>query len=359
MKKNSIWLALLVSSLSLMGCSQKTDVPLDSDAYVKTLAWKEGFKVLQLTDIHWNFTTDIPAEKAFLKATINKAAPDLLMITGDSTLDANEEIVTTLYDFINSFNIPFAVTFGNHDRQGTFSHAWLRNLLLNESNSLYTEIADSLTGNSNYVIDLSTSENKIAWQLFLVDSNSYSYTGFDVKYTYDYIHQDQVDWYAAQAERSKLVDGAYAPSAFYFHIPLWEWYYAYEKNPQGDLGEIHEKSTYSVPALTKEPIKFWVGNSPSALFNEAVARNGKAFYCGHDHSNDWGSYYTNGDGLKGFVSYGVKSGRELYYAQNDAGRDITGGSLMTLHADQSWELSHIYVNSDNLQDIEVRSLPHA
>lgn len=361
MKKKITCLCLLVSTLSLLGCSAKQNIPADSDSYVKSLAWKDNFRVLQLTDIHWNFTTDIPLQKAFLKATIEDANPDLLIITGDSTLDANEEIVTTLYDFIDSFEIPFAVTFGNHDRQGTFSPRWLSNLLLNEKNSLYTEVEDNLTGKSNYVIDLLTGGKKIAWQLFLLDSNSYSYTGFDYEYTYDYIHQDQVDWYEAQAERSKFVNGAYAPSAFYFHIPLWEWAYAYEKNPQGELGEIQEKSTYTVKGLTdgKDPIKFWVGNSPSALFDEAVARNGKAFFCGHDHSNDWGTTYTNSDGHQGYVSYGVKSGRELYYGKNSEGRDITGGSLFVLHQNESWDLTHLYVNTDNLSDIASRSISHA
>lgn len=361
MKKNIMRLCLFIASLSLAGCVSKQTPPLDSENYVKTLSWKEGFKILQLTDIHWNFTTDIPKQKAFLKATIDYASPDLIMITGDSVLDANQEIVATLYDYINSFAIPFGVTFGNHDRQGTFSPAWLTNLLESESNSLYTEVKDGIQGRSNYVLDLVDGNKKIAWQLFALDSNSYSYAGFDYKYAYDYIRQEQVDWYIAQADRAKTVNGFYAPSVFYFHIPLWEWVYAYYRTPQGNLGEIHEKSTYTVKGLTdgKEPVKFWVGNIHSALFDEAAKRKAQAFYCGHDHSNDWGSYYTNADGNRAFVGYGVKSGRELYYAQNNEGRDMTGGSLMSLHADQSWDLEHIYVNTDQLSDIETRSLTHA
>ena len=67
----------------------------------------------------------------------------------------------------------------------------------------------------------------------------------------------------------------------------------------------------------------------------------------HDHSNDWGTKYTSSAGTA-YVGYGVKSGKELYYAHSDKrGWDIIGGSLATLHANGKFDLTHYYVQDDS------------
>ena len=80
----------------------------------------QDFIVLQLTDIHWNYSTNIKEASAYLSNTIKVAKEraghiDLLEITGDSLLVANKKIATTIYDLIDSWDIPWAFTFGNHD----------------------------------------------------------------------------------------------------------------------------------------------------------------------------------------------------------------------------------------------------
>lgn len=339
----------------LSACSTPS-VAKDSDVYAKTLdTYRSGFKILQLTDIHWNFTTDMVKQSAFLTAVVQRANPNLIMITGDSTLQANEEIADRLYNLFDSWNIPYGVSWGNHDRQGTWSPEWISKRATKGKNSLYNEIQDSVTGRSNYVINLRDSSKNLKWQIYSLDSNSYAPNG--VSYSYASIDQTQVDWYTAQAEKAKTEAGDYVPSALYFHIPLWEWVYGYRLDKEGVIGQIHEKSTYSVPGLTAddEKIPFWVGKEHSDLFSAAASRGAKAFYCGHDHSNDWGTTYTDEAGDSAFVGYGVKSGRELYYTKTTAGYDQTGGSIMTLRDDGSFTLIHLYVNTDNLGEYHTVS----
>ena len=355
MSKKTFVVTGLLLLLSLSSCGSNA-IRMDSDDYVKTIdSYQDGFKILQLTDIHWNYTTDFAKQSEYLTAIVKLAKPNLIMVTGDSTLNANKEIADKLYDLIDSWKIPYGITWGNHDRQGTWNPTWISERASKGTYSLYDEVEDSVTGRSNYVINL-RKNNELKWQIYSLDSNSYAYDG-GIKYHYDYIHDDQVDWYSAQAEKAKDEKGSYVPSVFYFHIPLWQWYHAYKSTAETKgLGEIHENATYVVEGLNDDdPMPFWPGSQSSKLFSTATKKNAKAFYCGHDHSNDWGELYTE-DGGTAYIGYGVKSGRELYNGVSDAGYDITGGAVMTLHDDGSYDLEHLYVNTDDYADVHSVSI---
>lgn len=368
MKKRMVTAAVLFACATLFSCS-KNPVALASEDYVRTLDYSAGFKILQLTDIHWNFTTDVARQKLYLKAIVDAAKPNLIMITGDSLLCANEEIANELYDTIDSWSIPYGVSWGNHDRQGTWSPEWMSKRAAQGSNSLYTEVDDNVSGRSNYVINLvDPLSKKTLWQVYSIDSNSYASTNRPT-YGYDSIRQDQIDWYLAQANKAKTANGGVnVPSLSYFHIPLWEWAYAWKErglpkwtsgtpaSQKGMFGEIHEKISYSVAGLTDEAmpkIPFWPANEHTPFFENAVKNGMKAFFCGHDHSNDWGALYQGA-----YIGYGVKSGRELYYygkAQGGA-YDLIGGSVITLDAGGAYSLKHIFVDGDTFDVSEKEAV---
>jgi hypothetical protein len=323
----------------LLACQSKAGVALDSTAYVKTLAETgSSLHVLQLTDIHWNFTTDLPTQTKFLTAVKDKAVTlsggqlDFIMITGDSLLEANKEIANDLYDLIDGWGIPYGVTFGNHDRQGDWSPEWMSERVALGKNSLYTEVNDDVTGRSNYVINV-TKSGKIAWQIYALDSNSYS-PGV-LTYDYDYIHDDQVAWYEAQADAAKTDNGgAYVPSLAFYHIPINDVFEAADPmvNPNGLIGgEIHEKAPY-----------FYSSSHASKLLDSATAHDMKGMFWGHDHSNDIVYDYKNM-----IMGYGVKSGTELYYAKANAGYDMTGGALYTMYDNGSFDLEHFFLQTSD------------
>ncbi len=323
----------------LLACQSTNTIALNSDAYVKTLTESaSAFHVLQLSDIHWNFTTDLPTQTAFLTAVKDKAVSlsggqlDFIIITGDSFLDANKEIANDLYDLIDSWNIPYGVTFGNHDRQGEWSPEWMSERVAKGKNSLYTEVSDNVTGRSNYVIDIKKS-GKVAWQIYALDSNSY-YPGV-LTYDYDYIHDDQVAWYEAQADAAKANNGgAYVPSLSFYHIPVKDIFKASDStiNPNGLLGgEIHEKAPF-----------FYSSTHASKFFDSALTHGMKGMFWGHDHSNDVVYRYQNM-----IMGYGVKSDTELYYAKANAGYDMTGGALYTLKENGSFDLEHFFLETSD------------
>ena len=305
----------------------------ENPTYVKELKanGEEDFNVLQFTDIHWNYSTNIKEASAFLENTVKVAKErsghiDLIEITGDSLLVANKKIATTLYDLIDSWNIPWAFTFGNHDYEGEWSEAWMNHLVSssNYKNALMPENGnDGLSGFSNYALNIKWGE-ETKWQIYNIDTHNLIQDGGS--YDYDYIHEDQVEWYKARTEEAKANNGGeYVPSLAFFHIPPTE-INTIEKDGE-HLGGIKDE-------------KFCPGVHDSKFFNEAKERKCKGMFFGHDHSNDIVWKY------QGVVfGYGVKANTELYSTEKD-GISITGASICSLHKEGTFDLEHLIINYD-------------
>ena len=311
--------------------------------YVSDLSYSDGYKILQLTDIHWTYETDIAFQSAYLTSIVDYAKPDFIMATGDQFLGANEATVNTLYSLFDSWKIPWSLTWGNHDRQGLYPVDFPEQRLLSGDyeHCYYKSPSDDVYGRSNYVIDLKNGSGDLKWQIYALDSNSYHYSGSGV-YGYDVIHSDQIAWYEQEADAAKI-GGAYVPSVAYFHIPLWQLEYAV--TDKGGLrsrqwGELAEPKTSDVEGLGTD-MQTWPGYVDSGFFAAAKTHGTKAMFFGHDHDDDYAAVY---DGL--MIGYGIKSGTSLYYGVTSAGYDMIGGSLMTLHDDGSYLCTRYYVAAD-------------
>jgi hypothetical protein len=314
----------------LLGCSSKEAALED---YRSSLDYVSDFTILQLTDIHWSLQTDLAQQEAYLNHVFlraKEASPrqtiDLVMITGDCDLISNKEVATRLFDLFLSWDVPYGLSWGNHDFQGNYSPEWLE-ALASRGRSVYKKVDDSLTGRSNYVVNL-IAQNKTVWQIFALDSNSYQSSSIPARYDYDYIHDDQAEWVNKEAEN--------VPSLAYFHIPTEQWPLAeedYLKN--GGKG-----STSKMKWERNE--SFCNSKTLSKFFLSALTHDFKGLFCGHDHSNERAFTY---DGV--VLSYGLKSGKELYYSHSaERNIDLIGGSLQILHDDGSFTLRHVYVQDD-------------
>lgn len=343
-RKNALGMLILVPLLLTSCGGKKEPVALDSDDYVESLAWEnENFRLLQLSDLHWNYTTDIPKEKEYLSTLISETNPDFIVITGDSFLGANQVIVRELLTFIDSLACPYTFTWGNHDLQGLYSDSWLFEEVKKGQYSYFLNLDDEITGDANHIIDLKRNDERL-WRIYVLDSNSYIPTG--LTYDYNYIHDDQVEWFEAQSEKAYQEDGSYVPSLAFFHIPLWEWGNAYYQNKEGLLGEITESASKEIVGLTdgKEPLPFSPSSVHSSFFASAAEHGVQGMFVGHDHGNDWVTTYEDV-----VIGYGVKTGQELYYGVSENGYSLTGGSLMELHEDGSWDLTHYYLEEGSLE----------
>ncbi len=119
----------------------------------------------------------------------------------------------------------------------------------------------------------------------MIDSNAYTGNGIN---DYDYIHDDQVEWYKQNVERLNAREARTVDSMAYFHIPLQECRTAYELYVAGS-----DEVKYFFGRNDEKMInKVCCSDYPSKLFDTMVELNStKAVFCGHDHYNNMSLEY--------------------------------------------------------------------
>ncbi|MBR5732209.1 MAG: metallophosphoesterase [Lachnospiraceae bacterium] len=341
--------ALAVSMLA--GCAKKTVSYKDHlGDYVKTMDYHDGFTILQLTDIHWHGGTQIGDEdygsEGYLRKVINEAVAhagkiDLIEITGDTFLMANRRAVNSFIDFMTRTEIPYAIIWGNHDRQSTYNPNWISKRFLKAKYSLYTEVDnDDVHERSNYVINLLNPDGSTAWQITNLDSGaSYRDGAADFNLTYDYLRDDQFEWMTAEHDAV----GKDVPVICYYHIAQADYDIAWDAIQAGASG--YKQKFFNIEGFA--PSKYAPVTEDICLKN-----NVKAVFIGHDHADDW--TFTTPSGVT--FGMGVKSGKELYYANVPLGIagtgveygeefELIGASLITLNnTSGDFSLEHLYLN---------------
>lgn len=309
---------------------------------------KEDFKILQLTDIHLgggvlSYDKDLKALKA-VYALLEHTRPDLVIVTGDLTYPVglssfsfnNTAPVQQFAALMRNTGIPWAFTYGNHD---TESYAATSQQNLNElykylswntsRTLMYPYIQPDITGRNNQMIELRNEDGSLNQALFLIDSNAYTGEGFN---KYDFIHDDQVQWYKEQILRLNDAEEKTISSLVFFHIPLQQYKTAYE---------LYEKGS--------DEVKYYFGSNdesfmdkvccseyPSSMFDTAKELGStKGFFCGHDHYNNMSLEY---EGIR--LTYGMSID---YLAMPGIARDTKqrGATLITVHDDSEIDISQV------------------
>lgn len=413
----SILLILTFSAFSLFGCTKEREV---SKYVYKTMKMGEDgtFKILQLTDIHFinsEFVNEEDLSKSYvyrddwamtaITEVIKAADPDLIIVTGDSvfTLDTiyhftltndNEAAFCKMAKFIDSFNIPWALIFGNHDEEGSL-HAilgsvedtkrWLGDYLNSEEihNCIYEDGPEEINGIGNYIINVVNEDGSTNMPLVLFDSGSYLRDIEDPstgkKYAdqrkYEWVHDDQLDWYETAINDISRIEGKKVESIVFQHIPFpeygtvidsyinaltalnenWEdtinvnWTYGKTRTLNTAIGEItYHGGIYDDGAVASSFVGTFHGHTFDGGHEfERLVNFGstKYVFCGHDHRNTFSFTYK---GIR--LSYGMSidySANGIVLppiAENQTIYDETpqrGGTLITLGKDSSVSISQV------------------
>lgn len=313
------------------------------------------FNILQLSDIHMGIMDDAKVHYTFIKDTIDMSKKilekdgrnlHLIAISGDVFTFANKETVKELCAFFEEQKVPWTLTFGNHDEQGYFSIDWMTSYLTELSSQdksylIFKDIVgDDVFGNANFVIDLPLYEGH-SRQVIMIDSNRYNY---GEGYGYDYIHNDQIDWYNRVVDLVDEVreEGIFndASSIAFFHIPVPEYTDAYKDAFEGKKNSIFIKGKQYVDNYEEfTPVDRNVHDDTSdgapkvnSGFYDTVQKFNytKGMFVGHAHTNTNCTDYRPEDSkYDNYVSlcYGVKSTDRIYCDEN-----MLGGQLIHYHA---------------------------
>ncbi len=287
-----------------------------------------------------------------IRRLVQETNPDLIIITGDivyGEFDDSGEILQKFVAFMDSFDIPWAPIFGNHDNESTRGVTWQCQQFSNAKNGLFRR--GNVTGNGNYTVGIKQ-DGKLVRVIYMMDSNgcknaySYSYNaafpsynqGENVRTTAGFA-PDQIHWLVESAEMIDEAVGYSVPKLLACHIPMKEFamaaYYAgYQSSSvssntdtyiigetvpaqNGDFGEKQETISGCYHA--------------EGLWEALQTYSFDGVFVGHDHKNNMSILY---EGVR--FTYGLKTGKFDYH-------DDIGGTKITISAGgKSLTVEHIY-----------------
>ena len=161
MSKKGLFLFPSIMAICLSACAVKN---YEAKDYVLKMNYSDDFRILQLTDTHVGDKDNMKLHYDFMDLTIKDANPDLIVITGDVFTFASKGTAKEFFNWLEGHNVPWTLTFGNHDEQCFFSIDWLTGYLngLNakrekdgSSHCYFKDLQDDdIQGNSNFIINL-------------------------------------------------------------------------------------------------------------------------------------------------------------------------------------------------------------
>lgn len=266
------------------------------------------FKIMIFSDIHEGGTGGGEACLKIMNEAIDKCNPDLVVYLGDNSiadsLEEHREIISRITEPVRKRNIPFASVFGNHDAQSenVTKEALLE--IYREFGCLSYDGGDNLYGCGNFNLPvLSSSSDDVKFNLWFFDSGS---DNPDKEVGgYDYIREDQIEWYKNTALLLKeQSDGEAVPALAFQHIAVPEIYdKMFTELPlpvgEGTLNGYNGKVYSRVPKFSGyEGIAFEQIGSPYCRTQQLPTMREvgdvMAVFSGHDHVN---SFRVDLDGI--------------------------------------------------------------
>lgn len=201
-----------------------------------------SIKLLQLTDMQiidagqrrtpdrirideinaWNIKNSDILCKNHIKSLVAQSNPDLIFITGDvvyGSFDDNGTVLKDFCGFMDSFKIPWAPVFGNHDNESKMGVKWQCEQFENSEYCLFKK--GNVSGNGNYTVGIKIGDELVR-VMHMIDSNGCGSSEEDCVIKNPGIFLDQMEMIS---ENTKLIEknfGRKVPAFVAFHIPVKE-----------------------------------------------------------------------------------------------------------------------------------------
>ncbi len=312
---------------------------------------KEDFIVLNFTDTQLTDGGAIHNEdnvKTILENTmqtlVSRVKPNLITVSGDLAVATHRDGYRVLADILDSFQIPWAFVWGNHDNEkGAKEIEKVVEEYLTRPYCLY-ERGDSRLGNGNYVIAIEE-DGKIVEGLIMLDGHdTQPYVGEDGKEysVWARLSMEQLAWYEEQVNALKRL--GCTDTTVITHIPIYAYKEAFAVafNEKLDkkavtLAESYERNCWkegyreSVGVCYEEISSYPTDDGVFEFIRKLDST--KTIICGHDHINNTIISYQ---GVR-FV-YGLKTGRGCYWH-----KDLNGGTVLRIGSEGVIDVYQEYV----------------
>lgn len=214
-----------------LGCDFCVQLPADRAA--------TPVKILQITDPQiidasqrrpdCRFTPDTVAAYApenfdiqcgnHIRSLITQTKPDMIFITGDivyGRYDDNGTALAWLVRLMDSFGIPWAPVFGNHDNESAIGVTYQCSLFENAAHCMFKR--GNVTGNGNYTVGVAVGDQLIR-AIHMLDSNGCSHSDDPSVMPQVGIFPDQFALVERNTQAIREATGRTVPAFLAFHIP--------------------------------------------------------------------------------------------------------------------------------------------
>ncbi len=324
--------------------SENEEYKLEDTVILKKEKDKD-FVILNITDTHFA-DYDFRAFTAFdveakIKALVASVKPDLITVSGDIVCtDSTVYAIKRITDLFESFGIPWAPMFGNHDNEGNCDKNFLADIMMSAPNCIMKK-GDPEIGVGNYVINIAEQNedgsDRIVETLIIMDCRADN-------------RQKQIEWVDWVCDSTNSITGKSSEISVFTHIPLAEYQYAYDaawdsekncwKEEFNAYGECNERICYDngpndIPALDE---------LFSLMKNHETV---KYVFCGHEHLNNFSIEYE-GIRLTYCLKIGIASGSKFMFSGGTEIRIDNNGINRIMH--KSLALGPVIT----LEDIKIR-----
>ncbi len=315
---------------------------------------ERDFLVLNLTDVQLsnNDWTDGGNCRFMLKTVrelIDRVHPDLITLSGDLSWAGQDEAYDKLAAFLDSFGIPWAPVWGNHDNQGGAEYIdTVVTRYLTHPLCVY-EKGDPAIGNGNFVIRIEE-DGRLVSALIMIDSHDRTHAPDADGNMQEYwakLPSEHIDWYRAQV--TAISEEGCHDTAMIMHIP----FYAYRDASKAAYKEGLDLQKMTLAEADGEDVwnegyKASIGVQYEGIGSfeyddgvfPVVRELGSTKYVivGHDHINNWIIDY---EGVK--LVYALKTGCGCYWNPI-----LNGGTVLTVGTDGIKDVHHEFVDITDL-----------
>ncbi|KAI0917949.1 hypothetical protein AcV5_002750 [Taiwanofungus camphoratus] len=205
------------------------------------------FKIMQIADLHFSVSSGVCRDtplapctgsdnltSTLLSRMLDAEQPDLVVFSGDqlngqgTAWDARS-VLAKFARSVTERGIPWAAVFGNHDDEDGDTRESQIKYMQGLPYSLVQAGPKDIHGVGNYLLKVMSADSSKTHllTLYFLDSGSYSkgflnWFGLFVPTEYDWIHQDQIDWFLQESSSIDPIERPFTPDSGKDLGDLWE-----------------------------------------------------------------------------------------------------------------------------------------